>query len=117
MKEALGNAHEGLSSAARETSDEDERQWCDSVPKDEPPARAERRAEARKIVNDAREIFTLPKVQQDVTEKLLEIKEARNPAPVDTPPITPEDTGASIIERILKYLGGEDKAQDPLPEN
>lgn len=118
VKDGLGNStNAGLSALARETVYEDYRQWFDSFPKDAPPSRAERRAEARKIVNDALEIFTLPKVQQDVTKKLDEIREERNPAPVDTPPITPEDTGASIIERILNYFGGEDKAQDPLPAN
>lgn len=118
VKDAFGNAPEGLISAARETIYEDYRQWFDNFPKDAPPSRAERRAEARKIVKEAEELFTLPSVQQTTQATLDAIEEARNPAPPTTTTTTEDPNDQpGVIERILDFLGGEDKTQDPLPEN
>ena len=116
VKDAFGNAPEGLISAARETIYEDYRQWFDSFPKDEPPSRAERRAEARKIVNDALEIFTLPKVKKDITERILEIHEARNPEQVDTPQSTQADSSAGTIASSRKYQRSKGRAPNQIAD-
>ncbi len=113
-----GNADEALITLARETIYEDYRQWIDGFPKDEPPSRAERRAEARRIVEEAEQLFTKPKIQNDRDATLAEIQELRNPKPQETTPVPTANTDSgTIIERILQYFGGSDPALDPFPNN
>jgi GH24 family phage-related lysozyme (muramidase) len=111
VKDVLGNSDEGLISQARETIYEDYRQWFDGFPKDKPPSRSERRAEARRIVNDAKETFTFPSVQQDTAAKLEEIREARNPTPKPPPPPQPDEPGFSLFRWLESYL-----TPPPMPE-
>jgi len=112
VKDALNNSDEGLISLARETMYEDYRQWFDGFPKDEPPSRAERRAEARRIVNDAKEMFTLPSVQEKIQVKLDNIAEARKPAPVvSTATPQPNEPGFNIFEWIDSLF-----TTPPMPE-
>lgn len=112
VKDAFGNSDEGFISLARETMYEDYRQWFDGFPKDEPPSRAERRAEASRIVNDAKEMFTLPSVQEETQAKLDEIAEARNPAPpAPTAPPQPDEPEFDILKWIDSFF-----TTPPMPE-